>query len=107
MKYSNTELLIQAYVESKNNELSFQERNLVEQAHFENQNLQIIIQKRVDMILLEECEELLCGIMKYNNSRKEKNVFSLRKLKQQRRKIMAEYSYKEVIINPTSEEAKN
>ena len=58
MKYSNPELLIQSYVESKNNELSFQERNLVEQAHFENQNLQIIIQKRVDMILLEECEEL-------------------------------------------------
>lgn len=58
MKYSNTELLIQAYVESKNNELTFQERNLVEQAHFENQNLQIIIFKRVDMVLLEECEEL-------------------------------------------------
>lgn len=58
MKYSNTELLIQAYVESKNNELTFQERNLVEQAHFENQNLQIIVQKKVDMVLLEECEEL-------------------------------------------------
>ena len=57
-KYSKTELLIQAYVESKNNELTFQERNLVEQAHFENQNLQIIIFKRVDMVLLEECDEL-------------------------------------------------
>ena len=58
MKYSKTELLIQAYVESKNNELTLEERNLVEQAHFENQNLQIIIQKRVDMVLLEECDEL-------------------------------------------------
>ena len=58
MKYSNTELLIQSYVESKNNELTFEERNLVEQAHFENQNLQIIIFKRVDMVLLEECDEL-------------------------------------------------
>lgn len=58
MKYTKTELLIQAYVESKNNELTLEERNLAEQAHFENQNLQIIIQKRVDMVLLEECEEL-------------------------------------------------
>lgn len=58
MKYTKTELLIQAYVESKNNELTSEERNLVEQAHFENQNFQIIIQKRVDMVLLEECDEL-------------------------------------------------
>ena len=57
-KYTKTELLIQAYVESKNNELTLEERNLVEQAHFENQNLQIIIFKRVDMVLLEECDEL-------------------------------------------------
>ena len=57
-KYSKTELLIQAYVESKKNELTLEERNLVEQAHFENQNLQIIIFKRVDMVLLEECDEL-------------------------------------------------
>lgn len=57
-KYSKTELLIQAYVESKNNELTLKERNLVEQAHFENQNLQIIVYKRVDMVLLEECDEL-------------------------------------------------
>lgn len=57
-KYSKTELLIQAYVESKNNELTLEERNLVEQAHFENQNLEIIIFKRVDMVLLEECDEL-------------------------------------------------
>lgn len=58
MKYTKTELLIQEYVESKNNELTSQEREIVEQAHFENQNLQIIIQKRVDMVLLEECDEL-------------------------------------------------
>ena len=58
MKYTKTELLIQAYVESKNNELTLEERNLVEQAHFENQNLQIIIFKRVNMFLLEECDEL-------------------------------------------------
>ena len=38
--------------------MTFQEREIVEQAHFENQNFQIIIQKRVDMVLLEECEEL-------------------------------------------------
>ena len=58
MKYSNTELLIQKYVGDTNNDLTFEERNLVEQAHFENQNLQIIVQKRVDMVLLEECDEL-------------------------------------------------
>ena len=58
MKYSKTELLIQEYVKTKNNELTLEERNLVEQAHFENQNLEIIIFKRVDMVLLEECDEL-------------------------------------------------
>ena len=58
MKYSKTELLIQEYIKTKNNDLTFQEREIVEQAHFENQNLQIIIQKRVDMVLLEECDEL-------------------------------------------------
>ena len=58
MKYSKTELLIQEYIKTKNNDLTFQEREIVEQAHFENQNLQIIVQKRVDMVLLEECEEL-------------------------------------------------
>ena len=58
MKYTKTELLIQEYVKTKNNDLTFQEREIVEQAHFENQNLQIIISKRVDMVLLEECEEL-------------------------------------------------
>ena len=58
MKYTKTELLIQEYVKTKNNDLTFEERELVEQAHFENQNLQIIIFKRVDMVLLEECDEL-------------------------------------------------
>lgn len=58
MKYSKTELLIQEYIKTKNNDLTFQEREIVEQAHFENQNFQIIIQKRVDMVLLEECDEL-------------------------------------------------
>ena len=58
MKYSKTELLIQEYIKTKNNDLTFQEREIVEQAHFENQNLQIIVQKMVDMVSLEECEEL-------------------------------------------------
>lgn len=58
MKYSKTELLIQEYIKTKNNDLTFQEREIVEQAHFENQNFQIIVQKMVDMVLLEECEEL-------------------------------------------------
>ena len=78
-KYSNTELLIQAYVESKNDNLTFQERNLVEQAHFENQNLQIIIQKRVDMVLLEECDELdRYNYFIYKRTKNRKNLLTWR-----------------------------
>ena len=78
-KYSNTELLIQAYVDSKNDNLTFQERNLVEQAHFENQNLQIIIQKRVDMVLLEECDELdRYNYFIYKRTKNRKNLLTWR-----------------------------
>ena len=88
MKYSNTELLIQAYVESKNNELTFQERNLVEQAHFENQNLQIIVQKRVDMVLLEECEELdRYNYFIYKRTKNRRRLLTLRQFQLLKREL--------------------
>ena len=79
MKYSKTELLIQEYIKTKNNDLTFQEREIVEQAHFENQNLQIIIQKRVDMVLLEECEELdRYNYFIYKRTKNRKNLLTWR-----------------------------
>ena len=92
MKYSNTELLIQAYVESKNNELTFQERNLVEQAHFENQNLQIIVQKRVDMVLLEECEELdRYNYFIYKRTKNRRNLLTWRQFTLLKKELKNEY----------------
>lgn len=79
MKYSKTELLIQEYIKTKNNDLTFQERELVEQAHFENQNLQIIIQKRVDMVLLKECDELdRYNYFIYKRTKNRKNLLTWR-----------------------------
>ena len=87
-KYSNTELLIQAYVESKNDNLTFQERNLVEQAHFENQNLQIIIQKRVDMVLLEECDELdIYNYFIYKRTKQRRSMLTLRQFQLLKREL--------------------
>lgn len=88
MKYSKTELLIQAYVESKNNELTLEERNLVEQAHFENQNLQIIVQKRVDMVLLEECEELdRYNYFIYKRTKNRRSLLTLRQFQLLKREL--------------------
>ena len=79
MKYSKTELLIQEYIKTKNNDLTFQEREIVEQAHFENQNLQIIVQKRVDMVLLEECDELdRYNYFIYKRTKNRKNLLTWR-----------------------------
>ena len=79
MKYSKTELLIQEYIKTKNNDLTFQEREIVEQEHFENQNLQIIIFKRVDMVLLEECDELdRYNYFIYKRTKNRKNLLTWR-----------------------------
>ena len=88
MKYSKTELLIQEYIKTKNNDLTFQEREIVEQAHFENQNLQIIIFKRVDMVLLEECDELdRYNYFIYKRTKNRKNLLTLRQFQLLKREL--------------------
>lgn len=88
MKYSKTELLIQEYIKTKNNDLTFQEREIVEQAHFENQNFQIIIQKRVDMVLLEECEELdRYNYFIYKRTKQRRSLLTLRQFQLLKREL--------------------
>lgn len=88
MKYSKTELLIQEYIKTKNNDLTFQEREIVEQAHFENQNLQIIVQKRVDMVLLEECDELdRYNYFIYKRTKNRRNLLTWRQFQLLKREL--------------------
>lgn len=88
MKYSKTELLIQEYIKTKNNDLTFQEREIVEQAHFENQNFQIIVQKRVDMVLLEECDELdRYNYFIYKRTKNRRNLLTWRQFQLLKREL--------------------